>query len=50
LQSLRRWLAEHVYAHGAELDAEDLIERATGRRLDTAPFFRRLEQRVAELG
>jgi Zn-dependent M32 family carboxypeptidase len=38
-----------VYAHGAKLDAEDLIEAATGHRLDAEPFFRRLEQRVAEL-
>jgi carboxypeptidase Taq len=49
LSSLREWLARHVYAHGAELDAEDLIEAATGRRLDAEPFFRRLEQRIAEL-
>jgi len=49
LGSLRSWLAEHVYAHGAKLDAEDLIEAATGHRLDAEPFFRRLEQRVAEL-
>ena len=49
LRSLRGWLASNVYAHGAELDAEDLIEAATGHRLDPEPFFRRLEQRVAEL-
>jgi carboxypeptidase Taq len=49
LRSLRTWLAQHVYAHGAELDAEDLIETATGRRLDVEPFFRCLERRVAEL-
>jgi carboxypeptidase Taq len=49
LAALRGWLAENVYAHGAKLDAEDLIEGATGHRLDVEPFFRRLEQRVAEL-
>ncbi|HEX5048274.1 MAG TPA: carboxypeptidase M32 [Gammaproteobacteria bacterium] len=49
LESLRGWLAAKVYAHGAKLDAEDLIEAATGHRLDVEPFFRRLEQRVAEL-
>jgi Zn-dependent M32 family carboxypeptidase len=38
-----------VYASGAELDAEDLIQRATGQRLDAEPFFRKLERRVAEL-
>jgi carboxypeptidase Taq len=49
LGSLRGWLAARVYAHGAELDAEDLIERATGERLTAEPFFRRLEQRGAAL-
>jgi carboxypeptidase Taq len=49
LGSLLAWLTKRVYAAGAELDAEDLIERATGARLDAEPFFRRLERRVAEL-
>ncbi len=49
LRALRDWLAASVYAHGAELDAEDVIEAATGGRLDAEPFFRRLAQRVAEL-
>jgi carboxypeptidase Taq len=49
LSSLRAWLAEKVYAHGAELPAEALIERITGHTLDVEPFFRRLERRVAEL-
>jgi carboxypeptidase Taq len=49
LGALRGWLAEHVYAHGAVLDAEDLIEAATGERLGAEPFFRRLDARVAEL-
>jgi carboxypeptidase Taq len=47
---LRGWLAEHIHAHGATLDAETLIERVTGRGLDVEPFFRQLERRVAELG
>ncbi len=46
---LRRWLGARIYARGASLDAEDLIESATGSRLDAEPFFRLLEQRVAEL-
>ena len=49
LGSLRAWLAENVYAHGAELPAEALIERITGHSLDVEPFFKRLERRVAEL-
>ena len=49
LGALRAWLGEHVYAHGGTLDAEQLIERTTGRGLDVEPFFRQLERRVAEL-
>jgi carboxypeptidase Taq len=49
LRSLRAWLERHVYQSGAEVDAEDLVQRATGQRLDAEPFFRRLERRVAEL-
>ena len=49
LGSLRAWLNEHIYAFGATLDTEVLIERATGRGLDVEPFFRRLAQRVGEL-
>jgi carboxypeptidase Taq len=50
LRSLRAWLQRRVYAHGAELPAEDIIEAATGERLTAEPFFRRLVQRVADLG
>jgi carboxypeptidase Taq len=46
--SLRAWLTEHVFRHGAELPAEAIVERVTGRGLDVEPFFRRLERRVAE--
>jgi carboxypeptidase Taq len=49
LGALRAWLAENLYVHGAELSAEALIERITGRTLDVEPFFLRLERRVAEL-
>ena len=47
--TLRGWLRETVHRHGATLDAATLMQRATGQSLDTEPFFRRLEQRVAAL-
>jgi carboxypeptidase Taq len=49
LGSLRAWLGKHIHAHGAEHEAEALIERVTGSALDVEPFFRRLTLRVAEL-
>jgi carboxypeptidase Taq len=48
LASLRIWLAEHIYRHGAELDAEDLIRAATGESLAVDAFFRLLERRFGE--
>jgi carboxypeptidase Taq len=49
LLSLRRWLGDNIHARGAEVDAERLIEEATGGGLDIEPFFRQLQARVAEL-
>jgi carboxypeptidase Taq len=37
---IQRWLAEHVHSHGRRLDTIPLVERVTGRGLDTAPFLR----------
>jgi carboxypeptidase Taq len=49
LSTLRDWLAANVYAAGAGVSAEALIERITGRTLDVEPVFARLERRIAEL-
>jgi carboxypeptidase Taq len=38
--AIRGWLAEHVHAHGRRLDTEPLVERATGRGMEAAPFLR----------
>jgi carboxypeptidase Taq len=38
--AIRDWLAEHVHRHGRRLDTLALIELATGRSLETAPFLR----------
>lgn len=37
---IQGWLAEHVHRHGRRLDTMPLVERATGRALETAPFLR----------
>jgi len=38
--AIRDWLAEHVHRHGRRLDTEPLVERATGRGMEAAPFLR----------
>nr|MBA3809848.1 carboxypeptidase M32 [Solirubrobacterales bacterium] len=40
LGAVQRWLAEHVHRHGRRRDTIPLLEAATGRGLDSAPFLR----------
>ena len=40
MTAIRGWLAERVHAHGRRLDTEPLVERATGRGMEAAPFLR----------
>jgi carboxypeptidase Taq len=47
--ALRGWLRENVHRHGSKYDPEDLIERATGRPLETAPYLRYLKGKFGEL-
>jgi carboxypeptidase Taq len=37
------WLRSHIHRPGQRFSAEDLIEKATGKRLDAAAFFRHIE-------
>jgi carboxypeptidase Taq len=46
---LRGWLAEHVWPIGRSLDGEGLVERVSGRRLESAPFLSYLEEKVDRL-
>jgi carboxypeptidase Taq len=47
--SLLGWLRENVYRHGKRYDPDELVERATGRPLDTAPYLRYLKSKFGEL-
>ena len=37
--TLRGWLREHVYQHGAKLTAGELVRRATGQGLSVTPYL-----------
>jgi carboxypeptidase Taq len=37
---IQRWLAEHIHRHGRRLDTMPLVQRASGRELETEPFLR----------
>lgn len=47
--SLHSWLVENVYRHGAKYLPNELIERATGGPLDSAPYVRYLRHKYGEL-
>jgi carboxypeptidase Taq len=47
--SLHSWLTSNIYQHGSKYEPQDLIERATGSRLDTAPYIRYLREKFGEL-
>ena len=47
--SLLGWLRENVHRHGARYYPDELLERATGRTLDTAPYLSYLNAKFGEL-
>jgi carboxypeptidase Taq len=40
VEGIQSWLREHVHRHGRRLDTMPLVEQATGRALEAAPFLR----------
>ncbi len=46
---LREWLRENIHRHGSRYDPEELVERVTGRPLETGPYLRYLEGKFGEL-
>ncbi|HET7478598.1 MAG TPA: carboxypeptidase M32 [Rubrobacteraceae bacterium] len=46
---LREWLRENIHRHGSRYDPEDLVERVTGRPLETGPYLRYLREKFGEL-
>jgi len=47
--TLLGWLRDNVHRHGARYYADELIERATGRHLGTAPYLSYLNEKFGEL-
>jgi carboxypeptidase Taq len=46
---LRQWLQEKIYNEGARLDTFELVERVTGRKLDTLAWERHIQAKYAPL-
>jgi carboxypeptidase Taq len=47
--ALLGWLRENVHRHGARYYPDELVERSTGRPLDTAPYLSYLNEKFGEL-
>ncbi len=47
--TLHAWLKEHVYQHGRKYTAGELVQRATGQPLSTAPYLHYLRRKYQEL-
>lgn len=47
--TLLGWLHANVHRHGSRYTPEELVQRATGRPLDTAPYLGYLREKYAEL-
>ena len=47
--TLLGWLHENIHRHGRRYEPKDLVLRATGRPLDTAPYLGYLNAKFTEL-
>lgn len=47
--TLYGWLNQNIYQHGRKYDPNDLVTRATGRPMDTAPYLNYLQTKYGEL-
>jgi carboxypeptidase Taq len=47
--TLLGWLRENVHRHGSRYDPDELVERATGRPMETGPYLRYLRGKFGEL-
>lgn len=46
---LREWLGENIHQHGSRYDPDELVERVTGRPLDSGPYLGYLREKFGEL-
>ena len=46
---IRSWMTEHVHRHGRRYSRDELLVRATGRKLDPAPYIAHLTQKYSEV-
>lgn len=47
--TLHGWMSDNIYRHGSRYEPDELVERVTGRPLDTAPYLKYLNDKYSEL-
>jgi len=47
--SLLGWLRENIHRHGAKFEPQELIQRATGSKINPEPYLRYLRQKFSEI-
>jgi carboxypeptidase Taq len=47
--ALLSWLRTHVHEHGRKYQPQEVVERATGRRIDSAPYLDYLDRKFRTL-
>ena len=47
--TLLGWLRENIHRHGSRYEPEELVKRATGRPMETAPYLNYLKTKFGEL-
>jgi carboxypeptidase Taq len=47
--SLLEWLRERVHRHGTKFEPQELIQRATGSKIDPQPYIRYLKAKFGEI-
>jgi carboxypeptidase Taq len=48
-QPLRQWLGDRIYRHGRRFSRDELLTKATGRKLDSAPYIAYLSNKYTSL-
>jgi carboxypeptidase Taq len=47
--SLLKWMGEKIHRHGAKFEPQELIQKATGSKIDPQPYLRYLKNKYGEI-
>lgn len=47
--ALTGWMREKVHRHGAKFEPQELVQRVTGQKIDSAPYLRYLRKKYTEI-